>query len=78
MGREAHVHYLRGMSFGACEVYQAAFAEQIDDAAVGEMVGVDVAGYVAIDFFGGVVQVGDVDFDVEMARVAQNAPSSSG
>jgi len=57
------------MTFGACEIYQAAFAEQVNDAAVGEMVGVDVASDVAIDFFRGVVQVRDIDLDVEVADV---------
>jgi hypothetical protein len=45
------------MALGACEVHQPAFAEKIDDAAIGKMVSVDVARHVAIDFFCGVAPV---------------------
>ena len=37
-----------------------------------EMIGVDVAGDVALDLFRRVVQVRDVDLNVEMARIAQD------
>jgi hypothetical protein len=54
------------MTFGAREVYESSFAEQIHYASVGEMVRVNVAGDVVLDLFRGVVEIGDVDLDIEV------------
>ncbi len=49
LGGEAHVHHRRRMALGGGEVHQAALADDVDGAAVGQLVGVDVGAHVRLD-----------------------------
>ena len=68
---EAHVHHRRGMAFGGGEIDEAAFAEQINLAAVLHGVFVDegARGFLAA---GKLFERGDIDLHVEVAGVADH------
>jgi len=72
LGGEGHVHDGGGVSFGCGEVDESALGEDVDAFAVGNLVLVDAAAYAASDSFGDFFEALDVDFDIEVAAVADD------
>src|SRR2546423_1650137 len=69
--REGHVHDLRRMAFRGREIHEAPVGDEVDPAAVGELVLLDELARVA-GLDGERTQRRDLDLDVEVPRVAED------
>src|SRR5258708_4203927 len=71
---EAHVHYGSGMSFGGGKIDEAAFGEEIDLSPILHFKFVDHGADFAL-VAGQLLKRRDIDFDVEVAGVADDRPA---
>jgi hypothetical protein len=75
---ERQVHHLGGMALGRDQVHHPALGQQQHGPAVAQVIRVDVGPHVVAHGLGRVFQRGDVDLDVEVARVGQDGAVAHG
>ena len=71
---EAHVHYRSGMSLGGRQINKTSFCEQVNFAAIPQLIFVHERAHFALAA-GHLFQRGDVNLHVEVAGVANNRPA---
>src|SRR6516162_3556361 len=60
------------MAFGAREIHQPSLAEHIDRPPIWQHIRIYMLGDIALYLVSAIVEIGDIDFNIEVASIAEN------